>query len=115
VRDERWSAGHGSFAASYALPIDFAKLKSQLTLSPGSGIMVKSSEGRKGVIEGIVGALRDQHSELEVRLGDLTLRLPGTPFSVQLTGTLNASVHMRELTDKEKEAYATANIAHLHA
>jgi hypothetical protein len=67
----------------------------------------------KGMVEDMLEALKDRQSELEIRLPSLTLSLPGTHLSVQLSGTLVVSVHMRELTDEEKEAYASANVAHL--
>lgn len=69
----------------------------------------------RGAVEGLIEALKDQHSELEVRLEGMTLSLPGTHLSIQMSGTLTVSVHMRELTDQEKEAYASANVAHLRA
>jgi hypothetical protein len=67
----------------------------------------------KGMVGDWLDALKDRQSELEIRLPALTLSMPGTHLSIQLSGTLLVSVHMRELTDEEKEAYASANVAHL--
>jgi hypothetical protein len=76
------------------------------------------TEGRneisKGLVEGVIEAIKDQQSALEVRLDDLTLSLPGIHMAVQLSGALTVSMHVRELTPEEKQAYASANVAHLH-
>lgn len=69
----------------------------------------------KGALEGVIDALLDRQSQLDVRLQELTVSLPGTRLALQLTGTLTVSVHMRELTEEEKHAHAAATVAHLHA
>jgi hypothetical protein len=69
----------------------------------------------KGAIEGFIDALLDRQSQLDVRLEHLTVSLPGTRLSLQVSGALTVSVHMRELTDEEKNAHAAATVAHLHA
>jgi hypothetical protein len=69
----------------------------------------------KGAMEGLIDALIDRQSQLDVRLKALTLSLAGTHFAVQLSGTLTVSVHMRELTDEEKGAHVAATVAHLRA
>jgi hypothetical protein len=69
----------------------------------------------KGALEGVIDALLDRQSQLDVHLQDLTLSLPGTRMSLQLSGTVTVSVHLRELTDEEKQAHASATIARVHA
>lgn len=69
----------------------------------------------KGALEGIIDALLDRQSQLDVRLQGLTVGLAGTHLALQVSGTLTVSVHMRELTDEEKHAHAAATVAHLQA
>jgi hypothetical protein len=68
----------------------------------------------KDMVEGILDALTDRQSQLDVQLKGLTLSVPGTPLSLKFSGTVTVSVHMRELTDEEKAAHAAATIAHIH-
>jgi hypothetical protein len=75
--------------------------------------MAKVVESGIATVEGLIDALKDQHSELEVRLNDVTFSVAGTAIGLQLNGSITVSIHMRDLTDKEKDAYATANVAHL--
>lgn len=75
----------------------------------------QSQETNTDTVVGIIEALTDRQSQLDIRLNDLTLRWAGTPFSVQLSGTVTVAVHMRDLTDKEKAAHVAANVAHLRA
>jgi hypothetical protein len=62
----------------------------------------------------VIGALVDRQSQLDVRLEDLTVSMPGTRFALQLSGNLVVSVHMRELTKEEKNAHSAATVARLH-
>jgi hypothetical protein len=39
------------------------------------------------------------------------VRFPGTSFSVEINGTISMVVHMRELTDEEKSALVSKNVA----
>jgi hypothetical protein len=68
----------------------------------------------KDMVEGIIDALTDRQSQLDVQLRGLTLSVPGTPLSLKFSGTVTISVHMRELTDDEKAAHAAATLAHIH-
>lgn len=69
----------------------------------------------KGAVEGLIDALVDRQSQLDVRLRDVTLSLAGTHLALQLSGTVTVSVHMRELTKEEKGAHAAANVAHIRS
>ncbi|HXW66456.1 MAG TPA: hypothetical protein VEL82_01010 [Thermoplasmata archaeon] len=51
-----------------------------------------------------VEAIADRHGQMEIRLEHLSLRLPLIRESLELNGTISVSVHLRELTDKEKQA-----------
>lgn len=69
----------------------------------------------RGLFEGFIEALSDKHSQLDVRLQGLTLALGDSRFAVRLSGTVTVAIHMRELTDAEKDAHAATNIARMQA
>ncbi len=73
-----------------------------------------SEEVTRGLMEGVIEALTDKHSQLDVRLDGLTLSLGDSRLGLHLSGTLSVSVHMRDLTDAEKEAHSSATVARLH-
>jgi hypothetical protein len=58
----------------------------------------------------MVEALSDRQGELDIRLEHLSLRLPMIPESVELNGQITISLHLRELSDKEKAARAAREI-----
>ena len=51
-----------------------------------------------------VQAFADRHGELDIRLDHVQLKLPLVRDSLELNGTITVSVHMRALSDKEKQA-----------
>ena len=51
-----------------------------------------------------VEAISDRHGQMDIRLEHLSLRLPLVRESIELNGTITVSVHLRDLTDKEKQA-----------
>ncbi len=67
--------------------------------------------GTHGMVEDFVKALSDKQSQLDLHLQGLTLTLGDSHLAIRLTGTVTVSVHMRDLTDAEKDAYAMASIA----
>ncbi|MFZ0831025.1 MAG: hypothetical protein WCB18_03610 [Thermoplasmata archaeon] len=73
------------------------------------------TEISKGMVEGLIEALMDRQSQLDVQLKGLTVSLAGTPLALQMSGKLTVSVHLRELTDEEKEAHSSATVAQLRA
>lgn len=56
------------------------------------------------LFQDFVQAIADRHGEMDIRLEHLSLRLPMVKESLELNGTISVSVHVRELTDKEKQA-----------
>jgi hypothetical protein len=89
------------------------RLKPHRTLRvPYGHVTMVQSETSQGLVEGVIEAIKDQQSALEVRLDEIALRLPGTPMAVHLSGARMVSVHMRELTPEEKEAHASASVTH---
>jgi hypothetical protein len=67
----------------------------------------------KGLVEGMVDALSDKHSQLDIRFQNLTLTLGGMGLHVQLSGTVTLSVHLRDLADEERAAHIQHNVAAL--
>jgi hypothetical protein len=72
-----------------------------------------TEEISKGLVEGIIEALSDKHSQVDLRLQDLTLSLGDSRLGLRLSGSLTLAVHLRELTDAEKDAHVQANIARI--
>ncbi len=58
----------------------------------------------------MVEALSDRQGELELRLEHLSMRLPLMPEAIELNGHVTVAVHLRELSDKEKQAHAAKEI-----
>lgn len=67
----------------------------------------------KGFVEGLVEALSDKHGQLDLRFQNLSVSMGNTRLALQLSGTIQVAVHMRDLTDSEKSAHAASNIAAL--
>ncbi len=65
----------------------------------------------RGMIEGLLVALSDKHTQLDLRLKGLTLNIVGAPVKLELNGTLTVSVHMRDMTKEESAALAAEHIA----
>jgi hypothetical protein len=61
----------------------------------------------------IVEALANRHGEVDIRLEHLNLRLPMMHDSLELNGAITVSVHLRELTEKEKAARAAKEVRSL--
>ena len=75
----------------------------------------ESEEMGRGLMEGMIEALANKHSQLDVHLQGLTLAMGDSRLALRVSGTVTIAVHMRELTDAEKEAHAAATIARIHA
>ena len=56
------------------------------------------------LFQDLVQAIADRRGELDIRLEHLSLRLPLLRESVELNGTISVTMHVRDLTDKEKAA-----------
>jgi hypothetical protein len=63
----------------------------------------------------LIEAISDRQGEMDIRLEHVTLKLPLVPESIELNGTVTLTVHMRDLTDKEKAAHASKEIRALTA
>ena len=74
-----------------------------------------SGEMGKGLMEGLIQALSDKHGQLDLRLQGLTVSVGDSRLAVRLSGNVSVAIHMRDMTDAEKDAHASANIARLHS
>lgn len=73
----------------------------------------ETGEIGKGLMEGLIDALSDKHSQLDIRLEGLTLSMGDSRLALHLSGTVSLAIHLRDLTDAEKDAHAAASIARL--
>jgi hypothetical protein len=64
----------------------------------------------RGVIAGLLEALADKHSQLDINLQKVTIKLPNMQVGVELDGLVTVTVHMRNLTEDEKKASAAKNV-----
>jgi hypothetical protein len=62
---------------------------------------------------GLMEALSNRHGEMNIRLEHVTLRLPMVPEAFEVNGTLTVSVHLRELSEKERSAHAAKQVRSL--
>lgn len=69
----------------------------------------------KSMVEGLIDALSDKHTQLDLRLRGLTLNVVGAPVRLEVNGTVTLSVHMRDLTKEENVALVAAHIAAVRA
>jgi hypothetical protein len=70
-----------------------------------------TSDAEKSLIEGIVGALSDKHSELDINLQGMSVKFPNTGIGVELNGLITVTCHVRDITEDERKASASKNVA----
>jgi hypothetical protein len=71
----------------------------------------RMAAAEKTIFEGLIEALAGKHSQLDLNFQKVSLRLPGMQMGVELNGVITIAVHMRDLTDQEKQALASKNVA----
>ena len=69
----------------------------------------------KGLVEGVIDALTDKHSQLDLRPRGLTLSLGDSRLSLRVSGDVTLAVHMRDLMADEKAAHVAANVASIRS
>ncbi len=74
-----------------------------------------TEEISKGLVEGVIDALTDKHSQLDLRLRGLTLSLGDSRLSLRLSGDVTVAVHLRDLTEDEKSAHVASNVASIRS
>jgi hypothetical protein len=75
--------------------------------------MAKKPAEEPGPMDGLLDGLTDKHGELNVRFDNVELRWKGTPLGIELNGSVKVSVHMRDLTDDEKQAHVRENLGRI--
>lgn len=65
------------------------------------------------IFEGLITALANKQSQLDLTFNRTSLRFPGTSVGMEINGTISLVVHMRELTDEEKQMLASKNVSSL--
>jgi hypothetical protein len=65
-----------------------------------------------GVVEGLIEALANKHAQLDISFEKTSVRIPGMQqLGVELNGVISLKVHMRDLSEEEKKALASKNVA----
>jgi hypothetical protein len=75
--------------------------------------MSNSGEMEKNLFEGLITALANKQSQVDLTFQRTSLRFPGTSISLEINGTISMVVHMRELTDEERSVLASKNVANI--
>lgn len=73
----------------------------------------KSADTERNVFEGLITALANKQSQVDLTFVRTNLRFPGTSVGMEINGTISLVVHMRELTDEERQMLASKNVASL--
>jgi hypothetical protein len=63
-----------------------------------------------GPYEGLVDAIANKHTELDINLQGVVVKLPHVGVSLELSGLVTVTVHVRTLTEDEKRASANKNV-----
>lgn len=62
-------------------------------------------------MERIIEALANKHSELDLSFEHTSVGIPSLHTLIELNGAVRISIHMRELTENERQALAQRNIS----
>jgi hypothetical protein len=62
------------------------------------------------LFQDFVEAVSNRHGQMDIHLDHLSVRLPLLRESIELSGTISVSLHMRELSDKERQARVTKEL-----
>ena len=71
----------------------------------------KSVAAERSMVEGILEALADKHSQLDINFQGMSVRFPSIGMSVECTGLVTLTAHVRDITDEEKKASAAKNVS----
>jgi hypothetical protein len=65
----------------------------------------------RSIVVEFLEALSDKHSQIDINLQGMNVRFPNTGMSVEFDGLVTITSHVREMTDDEKKASASKNVA----
>jgi len=74
-------------------------------------VQTKTADGEKSLIEGIIEALSDKHSQVDINLQGMSVSFPNTGIGVELNGLVTVTCHVRDITEDERKASASKNIS----
>ncbi len=74
-------------------------------------VQSKGAEEAMNIMEGILGALSDKHSQLDINLQGMSMKFPTLGMSVECNGIITLTAHIRDITEDEKKASASKNVA----
>ena len=72
-----------------------------------------AADVEKSLLGGIIEALSDKHSQLDINLQGMSVRFPTIGMSVECSGLITLTAHLRDITEDEKKATASKNIAQM--
>ncbi len=62
------------------------------------------------MLAGLLEALANKHSELDLNFQRVSVTLPNVRMSVELNGMITVSVHMRDMTEEERKALSAKRV-----
>jgi hypothetical protein len=65
----------------------------------------------RSIVAELVAALSDKHTQIDINLQGMNVRFPNTGMSVEFDGLVTVTSHVRDMTDDEKKASASKNVA----
>jgi len=65
----------------------------------------------RSIVAELVAALSDKHTQIDINLQGMNVRFPNTGMSVEFDGLVTLTSHVRDMTDEEKKASASKNVA----
>ncbi len=65
----------------------------------------------KSIVADFLEALSDKHSQVDINLQGMNVRFPSTGMSVEFNGLVTVTSHIRDITEDEKKASASKNVA----
>lgn len=71
----------------------------------------ESKESMAGFVDGLIEALIDRQGQVDIRVQKLAVTVPGSPIGLEMNGTVTVTVHLRDLSDDEKKAHVSSNVA----
>jgi hypothetical protein len=63
------------------------------------------------LFEGMLETLSNKHSQFDIDLQGMSVRLPNFGMTVDLNGHVTVTCHVRDMTEAEKKASAARNVA----
>ena len=72
-----------------------------------------AADVEKSLLGGIIEALSDKHSQLDINLQGMSVRFPTIGMSVECSGLITLTAHLRDITEDEKKASASKNITQM--